>query len=369
MHFKLEHILNEIDIRFKDQMPLVVNGEGSISAQIRPLTADEKENRKEGELLCVATVQEEPAKGILEIFEQLVAGKMPQGFKKPNAKPSQFETETFFYVDDAGRLTSEYLPPASWFSKDFQEFEAHLNHKLTNFIRRSVKIIRWRKGLKSAHKPVRATLGLSWSFNGQDWYKMPTGLISLSTSIELVFSWSSNHQAEIESLIADEANEPLGHELFLEAWQNKSASPRSALIVGIAAAEVGLKECIGKLVPYAQWLVGNMPSPPLDKMISRYLPLLPAKLKIKDAVIKPPKAILTALSRGIEMRNKTTHAGNAAPKEEELKELLLSVRDLLYLLDYYCGSAWALENIRHETYQAMLKEFASTTPAKTGSAA
>jgi hypothetical protein len=134
-------------------------------------------------------------------------------------------------------------------------------------------------------------------------------------------------QDEIEGLIRADANEPLGHELFLEAWQNRRTNPRSALIIGIAAAEVGFKQCVGKLVPDAEWLITECPSPPLTTMLSHYLPILPVKLKIQGQVVKPPKTIRKALADGIEARNGTTHAGVPPPNGEDLeKNIIVSAR-------------------------------------------
>jgi hypothetical protein len=44
-----------------------------------------------------------------------------------------------------------------------------------------------------------------------------------------------------------------------------------------------------------------------------------------------------------------------------LKELLLAIRDLLYLLDFYCGFEWALDQIRDEVRQEMVNEFGLKT--------
>jgi len=162
-------------------------------------------------------------------------------------------------------------------------------------------------------------------------------------------------------------SEPLGHELFLEAWGLRRENPRSSLIIGLCAAEVGFKQCIGKLAPDAEWLANNLPSPPLDRMLSNYLPLLPAKLRIEGQILKPSGRLRSAIKKGNEARNRTVHAGSEPPKGEFLEELLLSIRDLLYLLDFYCGFEWALEYIRDEVREEMVREFGlvSTNPWST----
>src|SRR5438093_1519542 len=56
--------------------------------------------------------------------------------------------------------------------------------------------------------------------------------------------------ADIAGLAATGSQEPLGHELFREAWNLRIQSPRSSVLVGIAAVEVGVKHFVVGLDPY-----------------------------------------------------------------------------------------------------------------------
>jgi hypothetical protein len=69
-------------------------------------------------------------------------------------------------------------------------------------------------------------------------------------------------------------------------------------------------------VPDAEWLANNVPTPPLDKLVSNYLPMLPAKLKIEGKVLKPSKRIRSAIRKGIEARNASVHAGTEPPNQQ-----------------------------------------------------
>ncbi len=110
-------------------------------------------------------------------------------------------------------------------------------------------------------------------------------------------------------------------------------NPRSAVVIGIAAAEVGLKQCIADLVPDAGWLIEKVQSPPLVDMLRKYLPQLPARLKIGDQVLPPPKAVLKGLERGVMLRNRIVHSSVAdMPTTDEIDDLLYSVLDLLWML-------------------------------------
>jgi hypothetical protein len=45
----------------------------------------------------------------------------------------------------------------------------------------------------------------------------------------------------LQDLITNRVNEPLGQELFCEAWEIRKTNPRSSLVIGIAAVETGFK--------------------------------------------------------------------------------------------------------------------------------
>ncbi|MCI0660304.1 MAG: hypothetical protein L0220_04450 [Acidobacteria bacterium] len=359
MFFKLESVLNDLTLSFykQDSLTLASDDDSIMSVTIRPLTANEKGTHDGDGPLSIALTQEEPTGDLLAIFERLANNQMPEGFKKPKTTNSAFvkyedEEEG---IDNEGRIKEGCVPAARMFPEYFQAFASELHIKLWNCTKRAVKILRWRKVINISHNPIRSLRGMYWSFDGQEWHRMPES-ISCRMSIEAFSDCSPKLKEEIESLIRTDANEPLGHELFLEAWQNINTNPRSALIIGIAAAEIGFKQCVGKLVPDAKWLITECPSPPLTVMLSRYLPTLPSKLKIQDKVLRPPATIRKALADGIEARNHTIHAGVSPPNGEALEKILLSVRDLLYLLDYYCGFNWAFDNIRHEVQEEMVKE-------------
>ncbi len=230
----------------------------------------------------------------------------------------------------------------------FQEFQSHVRNKLSDYIKRTIKILRWRNNIGGKHNPIQATRGLFWSFDCKTWKHMPDDSI-LIISEEQYLPITKKLQNTIQKMVVDEIDEPLGHTLLREAWEQKERNPRSSLILGIVAIEVGFKQCVGTLLPKAQWLVENVPSPPIPKMLWNYLPQLPTKLKIKGKVLPPPKSIKTVLQNGIEQRNKTIHVGSLPPNYEDLEELLLAIRDSLYLLDYYCGVKWALDNIQETT--------------------
>lgn len=149
----------------------------------------------------------------------------------------------------------------------------------------------------------------------------------------------------VEELLEFQSRQPLYHDLFREAWQNQRRNPRSALVMGIAAAETGFKATLIDLEPSTTWLVENLQSPPLDRMLRDYMARLPARNQIGGEVRRPPKQLITTIKSGIELRNKLVHGREDDLSAEVVRRTLEAVRDLLYLLDYYRGHDWALERI------------------------
>ena len=87
--------------------------------------------------------------------------------------------------------------------------------------------------------------------------------------------WSSELAGSIEQMVFSNQTEPIAHELFHEAEELARANPRSAIIVAVAAAEVGFKRFVAQLVPECNWLLLNVASPPLiDMLTGSFLPSL-----------------------------------------------------------------------------------------------
>lgn len=163
-----------------------------------------------------------------------------------------------------------------------------------------------------------------------------------------VHFWNEN-EAGIKELVDEGKNEPLSHELFREAWNQKDLNLRSALVIGITALETGIKDLISELVPDAEWLIKNIPSPPITKILEEYFPNLPVKSQMSGKTLCPSKEMISEIKKWNNQRNDIVHGKKIDIDFNKLKEFLLLVRDLLYLFDYYRGEEWALENIRDTT--------------------
>lgn len=355
MFFRLELNLNLNINQVKDAQPITFSfsdADDNLTVEIRRPTEDEqKEGHDKDKIFCSGILETATADSITAAFENLGSNKMPVGYRKPSKEDDWAAN----YIDADGNIKDKYVVNLQFLPKDFQDFQSNIQVKLRDYIKRTTKILRWRSDIQGHHEPIQSSRGFFWSFDRKHWEAMPHGG-SFRISSDEHPPITNEIRSEIERMVADGLDEPLGHALFREAWNQKDKNPRSSLILGIVAIEVGFKQCVGFLLPGAQWLMENMPSPPITKMLSGYLPHLPAVKCFGGKVLPPPKSIIKSLQNGMEMRNKTTHTGSPAPSFDELEELLLSVRDTLYLLDYYCGAEWALDQVREETARSLVPE-------------
>jgi len=338
IYFKLEWTIRQLSIPRRVDFSL--DGPHCIDVSLRAPTDDEQKlGHDKANAFCIATSQQDVNADIRAMFDSLNQDKLPPGSKQP---------ETDNHIDQQANIERNYVPPIELMPQSFQSFAQQVYAELSDHARRTVKVLRWRCAWAGPHNPV-SSRGLSWSFDDQIWKWMPGGFRAYGEVVRAGGPVSSKVHAEIESLVKQGVTEPVGHELFREAWEQRHQNPRSALVIGIAAAEVGFKELVVNLVPQASWLIEELPSPPLIRMLKEYLPELPTRNKIRGSAQPPPPEILKALEVGISLRNKIAHTRAPPPSYEKLEKILLAVKDLLWILDYYNGFDWAFDEIRQET--------------------
>jgi hypothetical protein len=151
---------------------------------------------------------------------------------------------------------------------------------------------------------------------------------------------------ELLAMASADEHEPLAHQLLREAWNLRHTNPRASLVIGVGSAEVGMKELIAELIPDARWLIEELASPPLSRMVKEYLPLLPIRAPV-EAARRSPKHLRRTLHTAVEERNAVVHRG--AGPHVSLRDTLAAVREFLYLLDFYRGKQWAVSHLSTET--------------------
>ena len=173
------------------------------------------------------------------------------------------------------------------------------------------------------------------------WIKVNFSLISFPTPPERI-------SLSLKKLINNAHDQPLGHHLFREAQFLRDANPRISIVVAMSALEVAAKECISKLNPDSSWLVENVPSPDVRKLINEYIPKLLSEKDIGN-IFPMPEALDKTIEIGVQIRNKVVHLGRQAPSRETIDEVLSAVQDVIWLLDFCSGHDWALEYVSGNT--------------------
>lgn len=240
-----------------------------------------------------------------------------------------------------------------------KDISIRVGHLMTSFFSEFLRAARWRNGIYGHHQLIRCSEeGLLCSQDGTVWKPM-RGKISIHFGgLEVKgVPYKDQQFDQIREIILTEDYEPVGHELLREAWNLRNNSPRSALILGVSALEVGVKAFVANQVPSSEWLCFEMPAPSVVKMLEEYIPSLPVRLKTNGKVIIPKK-ILESLKQAVAKRNRVAHKGDKVDNDESLADILTNIQMALYFLDYYAGHVWAVENIRDsEIHDFLLNEF------------
>ncbi|HEX9798920.1 MAG TPA: hypothetical protein VGC00_02005 [Thermoanaerobaculia bacterium] len=248
--------------------------------------------------------------------------------------------------------TTISLPALNQFPEHFGSFIATVDRELSDLARRTASMFRWRANLPGPHNPF-STRGLHWSFDETFWHPLPGDYRAVFHHAFDSIKISTQVLDDTKRSVANGESCPLDHDLFREAWEERFSNPRSAVVIGIAAAELGVKRLIATLVPPAEWLATNLPTPPLVRMLTDYLPILPARRTIEGMVKSPPNEVMETLRKGVTIRNQLAHAGSETPSQETVNEVLFAVQDLLWLLEFYAGCEWALGLVRRDTRNAL----------------
>lgn len=228
-------------------------------------------------------------------------------------------------------------------------FADDLSGKLCVVAERLFRLLRWFSGGTSGHDPLIAVGPLQFSPDGMNWKRLPT-----TVSFNLSFGIPELKPGEdlvsgVHHLWAHQCEEPLAHELLREAADQQFRNRRSSLIMSIAAAEVGLKQLIGTLIPDAKWLANNTPSPPLATMLAEYMPLLPTAFRVNGQIPKVPKVMLDTIKKGVSLRNRIIHSEALVISSKTLLDVLRVTHDCVYLYDCFAGHTWAWERITAES--------------------
>lgn len=333
MFFRQEYVTKSLVLpALREPQTFLLKMTRSFETTILPDTEDK------AQMLCRVSCSLQPSQRVAEAFQSLLRREIPEGVAESS------KSEWAEYLDGEGRIKVEVVPPRRVLPGFLVDFLHQIDLETSEVASKVIRTIRWRQGTHGLPRPVHSVRAGQWSLDGQEWLRTPVDY-RLVWQSGLKVSTSINHD-DVQALLESHVMEPLGHEMFIEAWgQLMNRNLRSALVIGASAAEVGFKECVKDLLPEATWLLEKVASPSLVDMLQHFLPQLPARLKWhSDKVIPPPKQTIELLKKGIALRNRVVHVGELV-KEQTVWDFLVAVRSVLWLLDFYRGNRWAREFI------------------------
>jgi hypothetical protein len=338
MLFKLSYTVNRLDIHSRDILEINLDDTESIRCVLRSPTDEEKAKGHQSFNAILDVLGEfEPTKRSFPIFTALIEGRRPPEDQKAISADEMI-------IREGPSYGLEYYPAP------FVSFVDTVRGKLSLISNALVNVIRWRYAQDGPLSPlISQGLGLCFSCSndaGVSWYPIP-GRYSIKkiTPPHSIFAIDETDVNEISKLISTNKEQPPYHELLREAKELQHSSPRSSVLLAISAAEVAVKFAIVNRAPDNTWLIDNMQSPPIVKMLIKYLPtLLQEEEQLFYKAEKNSEFIKTFMD-GVLIRNEMAHKGTRPPTTEKVLEIIRAVQKLLWICDYYSGCLWAKQHI------------------------
>jgi hypothetical protein len=173
MHFRKEFSVSEVQLlRLPGEgVSVVVGGPHNVRVRLRNPTAEEiVQGNVRRTLFCSAEESWEPNANVTQIMKDLVNRRVPKGHHIPEGPNGDR------YLDGTETLKSNQLPFA-FLPDSAQSLINQVHDELADAIRRTVKLLHWRWALPGSHNPFSARIQEDgYSFDGVEWYRLPTTL-------------------------------------------------------------------------------------------------------------------------------------------------------------------------------------------------
>jgi hypothetical protein len=247
-------------------------------------------------------------------------------------------------IDAEGRIKPGWAVPLSLMPRRYRAFHAMIAAELSSSLQSFVMALRWNQRASGKYRPF-GHIGFFWSDGAENWISLPYDLYAIATSPTGVDTTAEALAAAAEFAGAG-AEEPFAHELIREAADIAHSSPRSALLIAVSALETGLKRYLAQLLPDADPFVDRVASPPVITLLQEVVPAIHKKRGITSEHLPLPKDAKEFLQKWITQRNQVAHGIKKGVAIEELDDFIEFVTDLLYVLDYLSGHAWAAMRLK-----------------------
>ncbi len=345
MQFRMDFAVEGIVLLAENSLQLSWNENPEVTVTIGVIPSQAVcESTPHSEKVCGrAMLHMMPDDAIRSMFASLANMQMPLG--------SRVTDRDWQWVEADGTVKPGVLIRWNLLPNDMEAFLIDAETTLLRGATSTVELMRWRFGVSLPSRLIRQK-ALFWSFDGESWHRLgSSSVVYLEFGPELELN--TTVCTELTALHSRGAVAPLARSVWEEAWSQRYDNPRSAVVIGVAAAELGFRTLVDGLSPLAGWLVARLQSTDLLRLIWDYLPKLSHRAKVEPVLIFPPKnprgQLYKFLERGLALRDQLVQADAKRPKSEDVVEILRAVSDLLWIFDYYRGHEWAFQHVRPET--------------------
>ncbi|WP_421867048.1 hypothetical protein [Motiliproteus sp.] len=333
LSFRLTYTLRDIDISHNTSTEFNIGGEHNIHAILTDVVRKDRRTQQSVRDTVITVYSARPlTRKAAPVFEAFFEGKRPQEGTKAT------EPEELIAHDGPCWGLSYYPNP-------FVSYVRSVYSELSSIGTDIAKLLRWRLSLRGPSSPVSSQSlwcsvdeGATWTPLPNDWH---IRLISMSNERLAVDRINTD---QICKMVAAKEQEPLSHELLREAIELQNKSPRSSILIAVSAAEVAVKSVIANKCPQATWLLDELQSPPLTKMLVEYFPAL---LHSHEPLFIPDRKVglVKSIDDAVAIRNRIVHKGSSPPNFDKLEEILTAIQQLLWICDYWSGYKWAAEHL------------------------
>jgi hypothetical protein len=285
-------------------------------------------------LICITKV--DVPENILPLVEAYCCGKK----LKPNYKTRAISVEDLSINDGPDQ-------PLSRYPQKLEDFFVEETEKTSSRLQSFVSTLRWRFNIDTSVNPCSLINSFCSKNKNTNWRLINNSNYRVEFAKHNIVPINHAFSEDTLELSLAEDGEPTGHELLREAKEISNVSERASLIMGIASVEVRLKDLISARSPSSEWLIKSIPSPPIAKIISNYLPELFDDYKDEILAFKKTQHF-KVINKQIENRNSTSHTGTKAPQGRIIYQLLDSVEQFLWFCDFLSGFKWAKEYFDEE---------------------
>ncbi len=259
-------------------------------------------------------------------------------------------------IDENGKYKEHFHPRRHLCPPDICQLIEIVESDLASKTNHFLKLLRWRQGIDAPGEVIEHR-SLYWKVGEGEYPLAPLEGGPLHKFVVpgmYGIHWDDEDPKNLQELWAkDDITEPLGHTLVREASALASESPRSAILIMTSALETAVKMHISSIAPDTDWLMEEIPSPPIFKILRDYVPLIHFRRGNELVFWEKVKPFIKKVQKLIELRNKVAHTGKIPHDAGSIHDNLELVSDLLYLLDVLAGHNWAKSLASHEFRKAL----------------